>query len=204
VRPRGRAGFGFSSCVIGNGFSITSEALNQVPFVADNIYGNLEYHARLVSAGQRVRWIDHAFIYAPLASIHPAGAAPWARFSGRLRVAGRTTGQLLMALLHGRWRAAAVLADAWSLPVIAAVAALLAIAFVPLHSARIFALAFAVVVFLYGLETVLLGPEPWGDLAAPFDAAVQSIRNLPGSLAAFRQSRKNAQWARSRREPHRP
>jgi hypothetical protein len=204
VRPRGRAGIGFSSCVVGNGFAITMEALNQAPFEVYEIYDNLEYHARLVSAGMRVRWVDHAFVYAPLASIQSAGVRAGAELPGRLRVASRVTGQLLMALLRGRWRAAAVLAEAWSLPVIALIAALLAIAFVPLLSARIFAVALAVIVLLYALETLLLGPEPWRDLAAPFSSAARSIRSLPNSLSTLRQSRKSARWTRSGREAHHP
>ncbi len=167
VRARGRAGFGFSSCVIGNGFAVTDEALNRAPFVGDELYGNLEYHARLVSAGLRVHWVDHTSVSAPLASIR----ATEARLSERLRVVGRETTPLLLALLRGRWRALAVLAEAWSLPVIAAVFTLLAVSLVPLHAARVFSVSLAVILLLYAIQTLLLGPEPWRDLLAPFNAA---------------------------------
>ena len=204
LRARGRFSLGFSSSVIGNGFAVTSEALSSVPFAVDNMYENLEYHARLVAAGLRVRWVDHTSVYVPRAFIRSAEARSEAQFFARFRVAGRVTGPVLMALLHGRWRAAVVLAEAWSLPVIALITALLATAFVPLHPARIFAAGLAVIVLLYALEALLLSPEPWRDLAAPFNSAFRSIRSLPNSLSTLRQSRKNARWARSGREAHHP
>jgi hypothetical protein len=162
--------------VIGNGFAVTAEALNQVPLAIYGMYGNLEYHANLVSDGMRVRWVDHTFVYAALTSVQAAGATRKARLLGRLQVAKRVTGRLLVALLRGRWRAFAVLAEVWSLPVAAVLMALLAIAFLPLRGAHIFIIVVGVMVFLYCLEAVFLGPEPWRALASPFVASFQLFR----------------------------
>jgi hypothetical protein len=139
-----------------------------------------------------VRWVDHTFVYAAQTSIQGAGATRKARLSGRLQVAKRATGRLLMALLRGRWRAAAVLAEVWSLPLSAVLVALLAIAFLPLRGTHIFVIAVAAMVFLYWLEAVFLGPEPWRVLASPFVASFQFLRKRSVRVSAQHQSRKEA------------
>ncbi len=53
LRAKGRAGLGFSTGIFGNGFSLTAEALQRVPFDADSIAEDVEFHTRLVSAGFR-------------------------------------------------------------------------------------------------------------------------------------------------------
>ena len=110
----------------------------------------------------------------------------------------------MSTILSGRWRAVAVLADAWTLPAIFAIVALFAIALVPFEWARIFTIVLAAMIFLYALETVLLGPEPWRDLAAPFSSVGQFIRRPLVALSTRRQSRKDANWARSHREARHP
>jgi uncharacterized protein YbjQ (UPF0145 family) len=192
LQKRGRSGLEFSAGVIGNGFAVTADALNRVPLAIDGIYGGLEYHAHLVSEGIRVRWVDHTFVYAEPASVRAAGATRKARLLGRLQVARRVTGRLFMALLRGRWRAAAELAEIWSLPLSAVLVALLVIAFLPFRGAHIFVIAIAAMVFLYWIEAVFLGPEPWRALASPFVASFQFLRKRPVRVTAQHQSRKEA------------
>ena len=48
LRARGRARLGFSAGVFGNGFAVTDETLQRVPFSVDSICEDLEYHVRLV------------------------------------------------------------------------------------------------------------------------------------------------------------
>ena len=46
VRARGRAGLGLSTGLFGNGFALTAEALKRVPFDANSIAEDVEYHTR--------------------------------------------------------------------------------------------------------------------------------------------------------------
>jgi hypothetical protein len=57
LQPRGRDRIGFSSPLTGNGSCLTRSILEQIPFeVADN-GGIFEYYFRLISAGEKVRFI---------------------------------------------------------------------------------------------------------------------------------------------------
>jgi hypothetical protein len=205
LRARGRAGLGFSAGIFGNGFALTAGALESAPFSVNSICEDLEYHVRLVCAGLRVDWLEDAFVHAPLARTRSAQAAQEARWEGgRFHVATRATGRLLAAVFHGNWRALEVLAETWSLPLSRGVLALLLTAFLPLHWLHIFTIACAVVVLLYVLEAVLLGAEPWRDLAALVNAPVHILWKLAITPLVLRQSRNGAEWARTRREAQLP
>jgi len=205
LRARGRAGLGFSAGVFGNGFALTAGALERVPFSVDSICEDLEYHIRLVCAGLRVRWVEDASVFAPLARARSAQATQEARWEGgRFHVATRATGQLLAAVFGGNWRALEMLAEAWSLPLSRAILALLLTAFLPVHWLHLFAIACAAVVLAYVLEAVFLGVEPWRDLAALAGAPLHILWKLAITPLVLRQSRRRAEWARTRREARTP
>jgi len=118
LRARGRAGLGFSAGVFGNGFAVTDETIEQVPFTVDSICEDLEYHVQLVMARQRVAWVEEAYVHAPLAPVRSAQASQEARWEGgRMHVAARATGRLLAAIARGNWRVFEMLAEVWSLPI---------------------------------------------------------------------------------------
>jgi cellulose synthase/poly-beta-1,6-N-acetylglucosamine synthase-like glycosyltransferase len=201
LRAGGRASLGFSAGVFGNGFAVTDHTLQRVPFAVDSICEDMEYHVRLVAAGLRVRWIEDAFVHAPLAPGGSARATQEARWEGgRFHVATRATGNLLAAVLRGNWRALGMLSEAWSLPLSRGVLALLLMAFWPVHWLHIFAIACAAVVLAYVLEAILLGVDPWRDLAALAGAPLHLLWKLAITPLVLRQSRVGAEWARTRRE----
>ncbi len=205
LRARGRAGLGFSAGVFGNGFALTAGTLERVPFSVNSICEDLEYHIRLVCAGLRVDWVEDASVYAPLARTHSAQATQEARWEGgRFHVATRATGQLLAAVFGGNWRVLEMLAEAWSLPLSRGILALLLTAFLPVHWIHFFALAGAVLVLAYVLEAVFLGVEPWRDLAALAGAPLHMLWKLAITPLVLRQSRRGAEWARTRREAQLP
>jgi cellulose synthase/poly-beta-1,6-N-acetylglucosamine synthase-like glycosyltransferase len=205
LRARGRANLGFSAGIFGNGFAVTDDTLERVPFSADSICEDMEYHVRLVSAGLRVRWVGDAFVHAPLAPGGSAQATQEARWEGgRFHVATRAAGKLLVAVLRGNWRALGMLSEAWSLPLSRGILALLLMAFLPVHWLHIFAIACAAVVLVYVLEAVLLGDEPWRDLVALAGAPLHLLWKLAITPLVLRQSRVGAEWARTRREVQAP
>ena len=116
LRARGRAGLGFSTGLFGNGFALTARTLAHVPFSANSIAEDVEYHTKLACEGVRVYWVGDAFVHAHMAATGRAQATQEGRWEGgRLRVGSRATGQLMRAALTGRWRAMETLADVWSL-----------------------------------------------------------------------------------------
>ena len=205
LRPRGRASLGFSAGVFGNGFAVTDETLQRVPFTVDSICEDLEYHVRLVVARQRVAWVEDAYVHAPLAPVRSAQAMQEARWEGgRFHVATRATGRLLAAMARGNWRAFEMLAEAWSLPISRGILALILAAFLPLHWLHVFVLTGAALVVAYVLEAVLLGDNPWRDLAALAVAPLHILFKLAITPLVLRHSRGSAEWARTHREAQTP
>ena len=205
LRARGRAGLGFSAGVFGNGFAVTDDTLQRVPFTVDSICEDLEYHVRLVLARLRVAWVEEAYVRAPLAPVRSAQAMQEARWEGgRFHVATRATGRLLAAMARGNWRALEMLAEAWSLPISRGILALILAACLPVHWLHGFAIAGAALVVAYVLEAVFLGDNPWRDLVALAVAPLHILWKLAITPLVLRHSRGSAEWARTHREAQTP
>jgi cellulose synthase/poly-beta-1,6-N-acetylglucosamine synthase-like glycosyltransferase len=205
MRARGRAGLGFSTGLFGNGFALAAATLERVPFDADSIAEDVEYHTQLAQAGIPVYWVDDAFVHGHSPASGAAKATQEARWEGgRFRVASRATGRLFGALLRGKWRALETLADVWSLPLSRGILALLLTPFLAVHWLHFFALVCTAVALLYVFQAALLGNEPRRDLAALAAAPIYLIWKALITPLVLRQSRSRAEWARTKREAHQP
>jgi cellulose synthase/poly-beta-1,6-N-acetylglucosamine synthase-like glycosyltransferase len=201
LRARGRAGFGFSTGLFGNGFALTSSALERAPFNANSIAEDVEYHTKLVHAGVTVYWVGNAFVHAHSPASGGAQATQEARWEGgRISVASRATGRLGSALLKGRWRALETLADVWSLPLSRGIIALFLTLTLTVHWLHVFALVCGAIAVLYVLQAAVLGNEPVRDLGALALAPLYLIGKALITPLVLRQSRSQAEWARTKRE----
>jgi cellulose synthase/poly-beta-1,6-N-acetylglucosamine synthase-like glycosyltransferase len=205
LRPRGRAGLGFSTGLFGNGFAVTAATLERVPFNVNSIAEDVEYYTRLVEAGVPVYWVEDAFVHAHSPASGAAQATQEARWEGgRFRIASRASGGLIVAVLRGRWRAFETLADVWSLPLSRGIFALLLTLFLAVHWLHVFALVCAGVTVLYVIQAALLGDEPLRDLAALVAAPLYLAWKALITPLVLRQSRSRAEWARTKREAPQP
>jgi cellulose synthase/poly-beta-1,6-N-acetylglucosamine synthase-like glycosyltransferase len=205
LRARGRAAFGFSAGIFGNGFALTAETLGRVPYENNGITEDVEYHARLVAAGLRVTWLDGTHVFADLAAAGATQVRQQARWEGgRLHVAKSATPLLLKALLRGRLRAAETLLDVWSLPLSRALAAAVLCFAVGLNWLNVYAECCAGVLVLYLIGSVLLGEEPGKDVGALIGAPLFVLRRLAQSGKMLRHAGKSAEWVRTSRETTRP
>jgi cellulose synthase/poly-beta-1,6-N-acetylglucosamine synthase-like glycosyltransferase len=201
LRAKGRAGLGFSTGIFGNGFALHAETLEQVPFDADSIVEDVEYHTKLVSAGIKVFWVGEAYVKAQPPNSREAQASQEARWEGgRVRVASRSTKRLLAAILHGKWRAIETLADVWSLPLSRGIIALVLTIALPVHWLHEFAIACAVITLFYVFEAAMLGQGPISDLIALASAPLYLFWKALITPLVLRQSRSRAEWARTHRE----
>jgi cellulose synthase/poly-beta-1,6-N-acetylglucosamine synthase-like glycosyltransferase len=201
LRAKGRSGLGFSTGLFGNGFALSAATLERVPFDADSIAEDVEYHTRLVSAGISVCWIGDAFVQAQPPQSREAQASQEARWEGgRVRVASQSTKRLLAAILHGRWRAIETLADVWSLPLSRGIIALVLTIGLPVRWLHEFAIVCAVVTLFYVFEAAMLGSEPVADLFALACAPLYLLWKALITPLVLRQSRSRAEWARTKRE----
>ena len=205
LRAKGRAGLGFSTGIFGNGFALTSETLERVPFDADSIAEDVEYHTKLVEKGIPVYWIDAEYVHACSPVSSAAQATQEARWEGgRLRVASRSTRRLLGAVRRGKWSALETLADVWSLPLSRGILAILLTIFLAVHWLHVFALVCAAIAVMYVIESAFTGSEPLRDLAALAGAPVYLIWKALITPLVLRQSRSRAEWARTKRETAHP
>jgi cellulose synthase/poly-beta-1,6-N-acetylglucosamine synthase-like glycosyltransferase len=201
VRPRGRSGLRFSAGLFGNGFALTAETLARVPFQANSIVEDMEYHISLVRHGLQVDWIGDAFVHAPLAARGAAQTTQETRWEGgRMGVARHTTLPLLRNALRGDWRAVETLADAWGLPLARAILALCVLALLPGDWSHLYALGCGVIALVYVLQAAWLGPEPRRDLLALLAAPLYLARKAVLTPLVLINSRRRAQWTRTRRE----
>jgi len=205
LRARGRAGLGLSTGLFGNGFALTAELLNRVPFNANTIAEDVEYHTKLVEKGIPVYWIDAEYVHACSPVSSAAQATQEARWEGgRLRVASRSTRRLLGAVRRGKWSALETLADVWSLPLSRGILAILLTIFLAVHWLHVFAMVCAAIAVMYVIESAFTGSEPLRDLAALAGAPVYLIWKALITPLVLRQSRSRAEWARTKRETAHP
>lgn len=205
LRARGRAGMGFSTGLFGNGFALTAALLERVPFSANSIAEDVEYHTKLVSNGVRVYWAGEAFVHASLAPFGRGQATQEGRWEGgRFKVGSRATGRLLAAVPRGKWRALETLADVWSLPLSRGILALLLTFALPVHWLHVYAEVCAAIALLYVLQSAFLGGELFRDLAALAASPLYLIWKVAITPIVLRQSRSRAEWAKTKREAPQP
>jgi cellulose synthase/poly-beta-1,6-N-acetylglucosamine synthase-like glycosyltransferase len=205
VRARGRAGLGLSAGIFGNGFAVTEATLKRVPFVADSICEDMEYHGLLVAAGIRVHWMDEAGVVAQIAPPGAAQARQEARWEGgRFRAALLSTRPLLAALFGGNLRALGSLFEFWSLPTARAVLLMLLGALLPVVWLRVYLAVCAGLLVLYVLQAALLGPAPLRDLAALLLAPFHLLWKAAITPLVLAHTRRHAAWSRTEREVPRP
>ncbi|MGB0733096.1 MAG: glycosyltransferase family 2 protein [Pontibacterium sp.] len=66
LRPKGRTMLGMSSGIFGNGFCISREALENVPYLAHSIVEDIEYHIHLLKSGYKTVFTDKACVHAEM------------------------------------------------------------------------------------------------------------------------------------------
>ncbi len=142
IRPRGRDALGLSSGILGNGFALSRDVLARIPYKADSVVEDLEYHLLLVHDGIRVRFIDEAIVYGEMPVTAAAATTQRARWEGgRKRMAKQWTPRLLASVLRGRVSLFEPLLDLLSVPIATEVMLLLLAACLPLLWMRLYALA---------------------------------------------------------------
>jgi cellulose synthase/poly-beta-1,6-N-acetylglucosamine synthase-like glycosyltransferase len=205
LRARGRAGMGLSAGIFGNGFALTAAALDRVPFAADSICEDMEYHGKLVAAGISVQWIEDAGVWTEVSPSGAVQAQQEARWEGgRLRVAVLSTPSLLAAAWRGNLRALGALFEFWSLPTARAVLGLLLAALLPVFWLRAFIAVYVLLLVLYVVQAARLGQDPGRDLAALCLAPLHILWKVAMIPMVLLHTRRHTPWARTGREVPRP
>jgi cellulose synthase/poly-beta-1,6-N-acetylglucosamine synthase-like glycosyltransferase len=200
-RIASRAGLGLSVGILGNGFGLTRETLQAVPYEAHSVVEDLEYHLRLVQSDFSVSFVGSAEVMSEMPAEDPAERTQRARWEGgRLRIALDYLPSLLTRVLKGQARLIEPLLELLLLPLSHYVLALLVISLVPHAGLRVYAaIAFILLGINIGLSSLTAGLSAKAFLAflALPRYLLWKFMSLPALIA---NSSRNASWTRTQRK----
>jgi cellulose synthase/poly-beta-1,6-N-acetylglucosamine synthase-like glycosyltransferase len=200
LRPRGRSRLGLSCGIFGNGFALAASTLQRVPYTANSLVEDLEYHLRLVQAGIRVEFLDRAAVFGEMPENAPAAATQRARWEGgRALMRRQWTRPLLRATLHGHKRMLEPLLDLLALPLATQAMLLVVGELIPLPWLRLYSSVCLLLIAFYVAVAASLSNDPADALRALAAAPgylVWKLLMIPRTRLA---SRKDAAWIRTRR-----
>lgn len=115
-RQRGRAQLNESVSMLGNGFAVSAQTLQQVPYRAGSIVEDFEYQLSLQAAGLRIHWLEEVAVYGemPTGNGEATQRARWE--GGRIAMLRQYGGPLIRQLLQGNMRAWPALQELLLLP----------------------------------------------------------------------------------------
>lgn len=200
LRPRGRSRLGLSCGIFGNGFALSARTLARVPYTANSLVEDLEYHLRLIDAGITVEFLDHATVFGEMPEKSAAAATQRARWEGGRKLMRRQwTLPLLKSVLRGHPRMFEPLLDLLAQPLATQAPLLVVAAILPVLWLRLYAAVGLAAIVLYILVAASLSPNPADTLralaAAPGYLAWKLLMIPRTRLAA----RKDATWVRTQR-----
>lgn len=200
LRPLGRQYWGLSCGIFGNGFALTRETIQAVPFNVDSIVEDLITHIRLVASGRKVRFSTKTTVSAVMPADLRGMRTQRSRWEGGRLAALRQEGPMLCKLIFaGQTALIEPLLDLLLPPLAIHTAAILLLLALPLPAIHLYAWTALAVVGLYTFTTVRIRHEGWKDWAALILAPLYllwKVLMLPAVLSASRK----ADWKRTERE----
>jgi cellulose synthase/poly-beta-1,6-N-acetylglucosamine synthase-like glycosyltransferase len=201
VRPRGRDRLGLSVGIFGNGFGMRREVLEAVPYRADSVVEDLEYHIQLVSAGVQVKFIESATVYGEMPQGKTGSQTQRARWEGgRMLMVRAYLHRLPGKILKGRLRLTEPFLDLLNLPIATGALVLLVALALPLAWLRWYATAGLMVVAYHFLIAVKAGPDFWRSMQVLAMAPRYMLWKLLLLPKIVVNSRRNASWVRTQRD----
>lgn len=200
LRPRGRDRWGLSAGIFGNGFGLTSETLETVPYTATSIVEDLEYHLRLVEHGIVVCFADRTCVYGDMPAAGKGVRTQRVRWEGgRLRILNAAAPKLMRGVLGGHGRFVEPLLDLL-LPPLGLQVALLTITLVaPLAGLRLYGAVGLAVVGVHVLTAIAVGGGGRRELKALAMAPFYIVWKIAMLPAILRSARTHARWVRTER-----
>jgi cellulose synthase/poly-beta-1,6-N-acetylglucosamine synthase-like glycosyltransferase len=201
LRPRGRAYWGFSVGILGNGFGLTRRVLQQVPYQARSVVEDLEYHLALVNAGMRVHFVDSTTVRGDMPTGRQGTDSQRARWEGgRLRMILEQLPILSRAVFTGQWRLLEPLLELLLLPLALHVSLLLLVLLIPFPPIQIYAGIALGIVLIHILAALWVGGGTLKDIVILASVPFYILWKLTQLPRVIRTARKNASWIRTERE----
>jgi cellulose synthase/poly-beta-1,6-N-acetylglucosamine synthase-like glycosyltransferase len=200
LRPKGRDGWGLSAGILGNGFALSHATLQAVPYSADSIVEDLEYHLLLVDAGKTVRFANAATVYGDIPNDEAAQLTQRARWEGgRARVAGMWIPKLAAKVLRGKFLVAEPLLELLTLPLAYMALISLALCAFPISAFRDYGIFLLALLLAHVATAVGLSGNVRASAMALVSAPAYVFWKLTRMAAIVKSSRPGAQWTRTPR-----
>jgi cellulose synthase/poly-beta-1,6-N-acetylglucosamine synthase-like glycosyltransferase len=200
LRPKGRDRWGLSAGILGNGFALSRRTLLDVPYSADSIVEDLEYHLLLVEARKKVTFVDTATVYGDMPNDEDAQLSQRARWEGgRVRVALIWVPKLVSRLVHGELFVTEPLIELLTIPLayLGALSALLCV--LPIAIFRYYGMFLIGLLVTHVVAAVWLGGSARESFVALSGAPAYILWKLVKIGAIIRSSRSKTQWLRTPR-----
>ncbi len=202
LRPRGRAGWGWSVGILGNGFALRRRVLEAVPLRTRSITEDLHYHLDLVEAGWRVDLLPETEVRAEMPHGGAGARSQRARWEGgRLQLARTRVPGLMARVVRGELRLLEPLLDLLTLPLALHVLLLGAALLLPGQATRIAAAAGLAVVLLHVGAALVIGRAGVREILVLLLVPAYVFWKILQLPATVRASRRGADWVRTERPP---
>ncbi len=201
LRPRGRDRLHLSAGIYGNGFGLTRTTLQSVPYLADSVVEDLEYHVSLVRAGKRVQFADGTWVKGSMPSKGKGVQTQRSRWEGgRFRIMRDRIPGLFADVVGGKLGSLEPLGDLLLLPLAFHVTLLLVAVSAPFWPARVLALIGFGAVALHLIAAIVVGGGGWRDALALVAAPFYIVWKLFLIPTLIRSSRSDSSWVRTERK----
>jgi cellulose synthase/poly-beta-1,6-N-acetylglucosamine synthase-like glycosyltransferase len=167
IRPSGRAYWGLSCGILGNGFALSRHTLEAVPFCVDSIVEDLAYHIEMVRAGLKMRYTEKTTVWTHVPASAKGAVTQRSRWmGGRLRMVVKKGPSLLKEVFQGRFRLIEPLLDLLSPPLAFYAVLLIGLFLIPSANAQKVSLTGAAALVFYMLTALAQQKGGWRDWAA--------------------------------------
>jgi cellulose synthase/poly-beta-1,6-N-acetylglucosamine synthase-like glycosyltransferase len=201
LRPKGRDGWGLSAGILGNGFALSRQTLLAVPYSADSIVEDLEYHLLLVNAKRKVRFADAAIVYGDMPEDAGAQLSQRARWEGgRAHVAKVWIPKLAAGVFAGKLSVLEPLLELLTLPLAYFGVVSLLLCALPVGLFRWYGVALLCLLLAHIATAISLGGNVRQSLAALATAPAYVFWKLARMGAIVKSSRAETQWLRTPRD----
>ncbi len=199
VRPRGRQRLGLSAGLLGNGFALSREILEAIPFEEGSITEDLAYHLSLVKAGYSITFLETTGVQAEFPLQVNGRKIEQARWEGgRLRLMWDCLPNLLKEIAKGNFRLIEPCFDLLLLPLGYHVILLLMLLAIPLFYTQILALVGLFVLTFHVLVALKFANGGYKDLLALLMSPLYVLQKL-GQIKRIVQEAIHVKWERTPR-----
>jgi cellulose synthase/poly-beta-1,6-N-acetylglucosamine synthase-like glycosyltransferase len=200
LRARGRERMGLSVGIFGNGFGLTKNTLEAVPYDSHSIVEDLDYHLQLVQAGRKIVFVEGTHVRGEMPAGRRGAATQRARWEGgRLRTAIQNLPRLLAGVVAGKLQLIEPALEMLLMPLAFHVTLLGLTALMPFGIARIYALFGLALVAVHVVAGILVGGGDWRDFGALLWAPFYVAWKLAGLPKTLQSARSVAPWIRTDR-----